>query len=273
MYKSVVALYGVPRSGTSWLGQILDSCPDIVFRFQPLFSYRFKNRITTESTKEDIEYFFQELYCEDKDIFLNQIENKKRGMYPLFERKEQNPSVLAYKEVRYLYTIPLLLQRYDGIKIIGIVRNPYDVLESWINAYLEYKPEWDIFQEWLFATKKNEYRPENYFGYYKWKEFIKMNVEMQKKYPDNYRIVRYEKLAEKAIYVTKDLFDFLDIPYTAQTEKFLKDSQSKTIDNAYAVYRNKNEVQKKDFYLPNAVRKDIAKDLADFTEAKILGYY
>ena len=194
-------------------------------------------------------------------------------MYPLFDKKALNPSVLAYKEVRYLYTIPLLLQRYKGIKIIGIVRNPYDVLESWINAYLEYKPEWDILQEWAFASKKNEYRPENYFGYYKWKEFIKMNVEMKKKYPGSYMIVRYEELAEEAISVTKELFSFLDVPYTDQTETFLKESQSKTIDNAYAVYRNKKEIQKKEFYLPDTVRNEIAKDLAQFTEAEILGYH
>ena len=34
-----VAIFGVPRSGTSWLGQIFNSSPMVAYRFQPLFSY------------------------------------------------------------------------------------------------------------------------------------------------------------------------------------------------------------------------------------------
>lgn len=225
MYEKVIALYGVPRSGTSWLGEIIDSCPDTAYRFQPLFSYRFKNRITTESSTEDLEQFFMELYDEDTDDFLNQTDQRKKGLYPLFSYKKINPSILAYKETRYLYTVPLLLQRYENIKIAGIVRNPYDVMESWMNAPLEYKPGWDIEQEWGFAASKNEYRPENYFGYYKWKEWIKLSADMKKQYPDRFMIIRYEDLLEDAQGISKKLFRFLQIPFTEQTEEFIKDSQ------------------------------------------------
>lgn len=272
MYKKVVALYGVPRSGTSWLGQILDSCPDTVFRFQPLFSYRFKNRITTESTKEDIEQFFQELYMEDQDNFLNQKDKRENGMYPVFQEKKFHPSFLIYKEVRYLYTIPFLLQKYENIKIISIVRNPYDVLESWINASSEYRQEWNVLNEWNFATKKNEYRPENYFGYYKWKEFIKLNTEMKESYCDRFITVRYEDLLENALKVSKELFSFLDMPFEKQTKEFVKESQSKTVNNAYSVYRNKKQIQERRFYLPDAIKFKISKDLNEFSEAKLFKY-
>jgi len=272
MYKKVVALYGVPRSGTSWLGQILDSCPDVLYRFQPLFSYRFKNRITTESSTEEIEQFFRELYCADEDDFLNQKEKRINGVYPVFKKKNIDPAILSYKEARFLYTIPLLIQRYAKIKIVGIIRNPYDVLESWINAPLEYNQEWDILEEWNFAAKKNEFRPENYYGYYKWKECIKLNVEMQKMYPQNFITVRYEDLYQDAVKVSKSLFSFLEMPFTAQTEKFIKDSQSKTVSDKYGVYRDKNQECKKQFYLPEKVKNRISKDLTDFQEAKKMGY-
>lgn len=272
MYENVVALYGVPRSGTSWLGQIIDSCPDTVYRFQPLFSYRFKNRITTESSTEDIEQFFQELYYADEDDFLNQKEKRISGIYPIFKNKAVNPSILSYKEGRFLYTIPLLLQKYTKIKIIGIIRNPYDVLESWINASSEYKPEWDIWEEWNFAVSKNEFRPENYFGYYKWKEWIKLNVEMQKMYPNRFITIRYEDLKDRAIEVTKQLYAFLHMPFTSQTETFINDSQSKTVDSIYGVYRDKNRKSKRQVYLPQEIKIKISKDLVDFQEAKLLGY-
>lgn len=272
MFTDVVALYGVPRSGTSWLGQILDSCPETVFRFQPLFSYRFKNRITTETTKEEIKNFFEELYLENKDDFLNQTDKRENGIYPLFHMKQENASILAYKEVRYLYTIPLLLQKYREIKIIGIIRNPYDVLESWINAPSEYNPEWNIYEEWNFAASKNEYRPENYFGYNKWKEFIKMCFDMQKRYPQNFEMVRYEDLESDACYVAKKIYAFAKMPFTEQTKEFIRLSQSKTVESSYGVYRKKNQERKRKYYLPSDIRNKIAMDLRDFSEAKKLGY-
>jgi hypothetical protein len=38
-----VAIFGCPRSGTSWLGQIFNSAPAVQYRYQPLFSYEFKD--------------------------------------------------------------------------------------------------------------------------------------------------------------------------------------------------------------------------------------
>ena len=38
-----IAIHSAPRSGSSWLGQILNSSPKVCFRFQPLFSYAFKD--------------------------------------------------------------------------------------------------------------------------------------------------------------------------------------------------------------------------------------
>ena len=42
MYNKIILITGVARSGTSWIGQIIDSSPEVVYRFQPLFSYAFK---------------------------------------------------------------------------------------------------------------------------------------------------------------------------------------------------------------------------------------
>lgn len=272
MFSSVVALYGVPRTGTSWLGEILDSCPNTVYRFQPLFSYRFKNRIKPEDTQEDLERFFRELYEENSDEFLNHTEERKSGKYPVFEKDKDNLSILTYKEVRYLYTIPILLKFDINIKVIGIVRNPVDMLESWLNSPAGYKNEWNVYEEWRLATKKNEYKPENYFGYYKWKECIKMFVDMQQAYSDKFLIVRYEDLVTDAIKETKRLFSFANIAYTEQTERFIEDSQNRTNSDAYSVYRIKGEKSERNIYLPEGIKKEIAKDLESFKEAQMLNY-
>lgn len=272
MFNKIVALYGVPRSGTSWLGQIIDSSPNVAFRYQPLFSYRFKNRILTESTKEEIDQFLYELYLEKNDPFLNQSEKREKGSYPVFLKNSDNPSILSFKECRYLYTIPILLEKYPAIKIISITRNPCDVLESWINASSEYNPEWDIKKEWQYAQSKNKFRPENYYGYYKWKEYIKLSSEMESIYPNNFIIVKYEDLRKNALSITKKLFEFCNIPFDIQTEKFIIESQNKTVSDPYSVYRGKNDVIARKYHLPQEIKDIAANDIRGFEEAKMLGY-
>ena len=44
-----VAIHGVPRSGTTWLGSIFDSSPNVIYRNQPLFSYAFKSYLSEHS--------------------------------------------------------------------------------------------------------------------------------------------------------------------------------------------------------------------------------
>ena len=271
LYREIIGIYGVPRSGTSWLGTIIDSSPDVVYRYQPLFSYRFKSRIQFESTNEDIGAFFEELYCENNDSFLNQTLERESGKYPIFE-KNTNKGILAYKEVRYLYTIPLLLKRVPDIRIIGIIRNPYDVIQSWINAPKEFSDNWQILDEWYFGQSKNEWRPENYYGYAKWKEYIKLVETMKNEFPDTFMVVRYEDLSSNTNEVVKEIFEFSNIQYTAQTEQFIKESTSKTVSDAYAVYRDHKKQKSSKNILPPIVYDKIQQDLITFETARQFGY-
>jgi len=65
------AIFGVPRSGTSWLGQIFNSSPNVAYRFQPLFSYAFKSRLNEHSTADDIENFSRDI-LNTSDEFVTQ---------------------------------------------------------------------------------------------------------------------------------------------------------------------------------------------------------
>lgn len=271
MYKNIIAIYGVPRSGTSWLGEIIDSCPNVRYKFQPLFSYVFKNRIKVESTTSDIVDFFNDLYLEEND-FLDQTEKHLNGVYPLFKEKLNSPKNLAYKEARYLYTIPLLLNKINNIKIVAIVRNPYDVLESWINAPKEYRAEWNIYDEWYFGQSKNEFLPENYYGYMKWKEAIKLFCEMKKLYVNNIKIIQYEHLKESAEVVSRELFDFLNLDFSEQTREFIFKSQNSLVENEYSVFRNKELKQTRKYYLPDDIAEEIYYDIKKFKEACTFGY-
>jgi hypothetical protein len=256
--KSIIGIFGVPRTGTSWLGEILNSSPEVVYKFQPLFSYAFKNYLNVYSTKEEVKNFFDKLENTNDD-FLDCVYMRTKGFYPVFDKEEAK--MLAFKEVRYLYLIPHLLEIIPNIKIIMVVRNCIDTLTSWINAPKEYKKEWDIYNEWYFAQSKNEYKPENYYGYAKWKEARMLFAEMKRIYPEKTIIVEYEKLFEDSLYETKRLYEFCELEMGKQTRNFIRDSQKNTIEDAYGVYREKEKEKKYKAYLPDSIINMINEDL------------
>ena len=52
-----VAIHGAPRSGTTWLGQIFNASPRTQYRYQPLFSYRFKGQLQPTSSASEVARF------------------------------------------------------------------------------------------------------------------------------------------------------------------------------------------------------------------------
>ena len=96
---SKVAIHGVPRSGTSWVGEIVNSSPNAAYRYQPLFSYAHKDYLNNGSTRGDIDQFFNRLYYCDDD-FTNQKERRNSGDFPQFNKEKITHVV--YKEVRYM---------------------------------------------------------------------------------------------------------------------------------------------------------------------------
>ncbi len=61
IFKNIISIHGTPRSGTTWLGQIIDSSPNVRYKYQPLFSDSFKDRIFVRTPKKDVLKFYDEL--------------------------------------------------------------------------------------------------------------------------------------------------------------------------------------------------------------------
>jgi len=100
MYERLAAITGMPRSGTSWIGQIVDSSPDVRYRMSPLFSYEFKNQIRQGATRDDWLEVLRGAYV-SADDFMNQTTRRKAGEYPTFARKQVNPELLVIKYNRF----------------------------------------------------------------------------------------------------------------------------------------------------------------------------
>lgn len=259
-----VALFGVARSGTSWLGQVFNSAPDVVFRFQPLFAFEFKGRVDEDSTMAEYEQLFLEMAATETP-FLTQKDKQDSGAYPHFE-KLSGANTLVFKEARYQSVLEPMLRRVPQLKALGLVRNPCAVLNSWRKNPKEFPPGSEILKEWRFGNCKNSGNPD-YFGYYKWKEVANLYLDLEAQYPERFVTIRYEDVVEDPLGQMRRIFQFCDITYTDQTEKFLLDSSrnkpsgSSTGDAYYSVYKDKSVADKWRGELDPYIIEEITADL------------
>jgi hypothetical protein len=236
-----VAIHSVPRSGSSWLGQIFNSSPEVVFKYQPLFSYAFKGYLNEHSLSAEIDKFFSLLAASDDD-FLDQKKKVSEGSYPAFA-KDKNPGIIAYKEVRYHFILENLLRTDPEIKVIGLVRDPRATINSWLLAPREFRADlgWAAHEEWMYAEKKNEGRPEEYNGYMKWKEVTLLFEKLEKAFPSRFYLLQYKDLLADTEKSVKEIFSFCGISMSEQTRQFL-DSSTRNAgqkNDAYSVFRSK----------------------------------
>lgn len=231
----LIAIQSVPRSGSSWLGQIFKSAPQVAFRYQPLFSYAFKGRLGPASNRSACIRFFQDLRC-TTDPFVLQ---KDSGIHPDYPQFPENvhASHLVMKEVRYHHILRNLMAQMPELRVIGLVRHPCAVLDSWIHAPREFKREWDIASQWRSGALKNQGRPEDFFGFDKWKEVAQLFLDLKAEHPVRMQVVRYADLNADPVGITKGIFEKCGLAFGTSTEAFIHASQSKDMDDTYSVYR------------------------------------
>lgn len=255
------AIHSVPRSGSSWLGAILDSCPNTIYKFQPLFSYAEKGALSTDSTLQEINEFFQRIEA-NQDDFMNQVESKDKNEYPRFNKT--SPTTVFYKEVRYHYILDNLLEKDKKIKVIGLIRNPLATLNSWLKAPKEFKKEqgWKEEEEWRMAPQKNQNRDEEFNGYEKWKEVAFLFKYLELKYPKRFYFLKYDHLIHNTLDTTQKLFNFLDLSLTDQTIRFISKTPMYNSTGAYSVFNNKLSDNKWKTQLHSAIKEEILADIS-----------
>lgn len=268
-FQKIISIQGVPRSGTSWLGQIFDSSPNVKYKYQPLFSYAFKNEIDFNMSYEELMKFYTRLY-NYRDNFLDQIYKKNQEIYPKFENKLELPENLVTKMVRYHYLIPFLLKEIEEFICIFIIRHPCGVLNSWKNNPREFNENWNFKNEWRYAQQMNEFKPEQYFGFNKWKEFSKLAIEMKKTYPKKVFIIQYENLVKNLNKNIDELFEFCNIEKTEQITKFIKKSTTVHQDDPSSVFKGKKNIYSWEDELDKEVIRQIKDEITNTELEKFL---
>lgn len=256
-----VAIHGVPRSGTTWLGEIFNSSPRVIYKYQPLFSYAFKDFLGPDSARQEIDAFFEALRTSE-DAFLDRTEERARGMLATFTKEE--PTHVVYKEVRYHHILHNLLRRAPDVRLVACVRNPLSVINSWLRAPREFRSDlgWQAHEEWREAPKKNLDRPEEFNGYERWKEATRIFLDLGHRYPERVRVVEYRELLADPEREVARLFGFCSLPVGEQTRVFLDRSTSESHPDAYSVFRAGQSDEKWQAELDPAIADEILADLA-----------
>lgn len=232
----IVAIHGAPRSGTSWLGQLFNSNEHVAYRYQPLFSYAFKGRLTDQSGTVDIARFLDDLLVSQDDFVLQRDGASLAGYELSFGKREITH--LVYKEVRYHDVLENLLKREPRTLAIGIVRDPCAAIHSWLHAPREFDLTWDPLIEWHDAPRKNAGKPENWYGFNRWKELASLFHRLRERFPNRFLIVRYEALVRAPEKTLSRLFDACGLSMTPQVAQFVGASRARDDGMPYGVFRD-----------------------------------
>lgn len=252
-----IAILSVPRSGSTWLGQIFNSSPHVLYRFQPNFAYSFPLSLSKDSSRDEIERFHKELLkCDDPFVTGRLSISGKEP--PQFLKSRY--AALVWKEVHCLFLSHTLLKNSDTY-VVGLIRSPLSTIASWINVPKEFDPEWSVSEEWFDAPRKNEGKQSNYFGYKKWKEVALLFERLIEEYPGRFYLLTYDNLLRQTTETVTELFQFVGLELSDQTKAFLNNSRSKSDHDAYGVFKTRKKDDGWRTKLPMEVIQYIQEDL------------
>lgn len=229
MTPAHVAIFGCPRSGTSWLGQLFNASEAVAYRYQPLFSYEFKNWFGRHGvTAVSLDSLGQALLEAKSDFVLQDLRPPK--VLPATH--------LVWKEVRY-HALMSALAALPGLhKLIYIHRPALDVINSWYQAPKEFRAGQDIHAEYLDAPSKNT-DPCEYNGFNKWKESLALALAAKAEQPEKVVLVSYDRLRADPLGQLSALFDAVGLAMSHQVREFIVASTSTHDDDAYSVFRSR----------------------------------
>lgn len=224
-----IAIFGCPRSGTSYLGQILNYSEKVTYRYQPLWSYEFKDFFFKKKINDkNVKLFHEKLYQAKSSYVLTSLRNTKKKL-----------THLVWKEVRYHNIIKKLLKTHQLNNIIYIFRKPEAVINSWYDAPGEFKKNWNIYNEYFYAKKINK-KKYDYYGLFKW---IKSGKEILKLNNKKIIFICYEDLEKNPSKLIKKLFSKININYTKKINIFINKTKKRTSLEQYSIYKKKSKMK------------------------------
>jgi hypothetical protein len=214
---------GRPRTGTTLLRSLFDAHPNVQIPWECQFVlnlYPKYGKLEHWST-ETLEQFYEELLEQWQFSAWNTDHEKLKT--DLLACKGGN----TYANIcRVVYLNNISFYPKEDIRLIGDKNPGYSIYPDRLK---------EIFPDARFIYILRDYR-DNFHSIknidfelpivsvvvYKWKHFYKKALQASKKYPDSYRIVRYEDLVDEPEKNLVSLCEFLNLPYVPEVFDFYK---------------------------------------------------
>lgn len=224
--EPTILIISLPRSGSSWVGEILGSAENALYLREPLTQSNKEAIIKGTVFEIDPENPPLSYECSAKKAFIGlpyfgiNIVNNPMRWISLLQRGKRH---IVIKEVNPLALMWLI--RSFSPRVIFLVRHPAAVAISFHNlGWIQTNKSYDLSsfcRENNSNTKidedKNFWSRIGFFQGY----VLKMAMLALKGYPDH-KVVLYEDLCSSPLVTFHDLFDFADLSWNIKIEKFIK---------------------------------------------------
>lgn len=240
---NVIFVLSMPRSGSSFLGQLLSADESTVVRLSPFFSYSLGECSRSIKSREDFNsWVFNLLHTNDE--FVTQSESISKGIYPT-EQEKTNVKTLVIKDTRNIFDYIELFLKYSEIKIIFLDRRLDEQLSSWITSP-EFKGLPIDSPNLLLANERKalEHFPyTEYWGVQDILYFKTLSRDLSNKYPRRVLKITYDSLVQGKVSGISQIVPDLDLDLLIGRYNELTNKNNNTTSqdsDPYSVYRPRN---------------------------------
>jgi hypothetical protein len=262
MYSKIIYITAMPRTGSTWVGQLFAAHPEVRLKYCPLFSYEFRGRCDERSPPGDWRGMFDELY-ERKSDYLDQEHLRTKGDVPTFDNVNPRPPVMCVKSNRFHTLTRSMVSKLPEITWIALARDPVTTIASWVLNPTEFVEPCTVDADWRSGECRRT-RPGEHWGFADWLWVTAMHAELATAHPDRFTQLHYEDLSHAPVEAAKRLLDIAGLSHDPQVLEFARSSQAEHSAQPRSVFKNPRRSASRYDTLPAGI---VAAMLAETREA------
>jgi Sulfotransferase family len=248
--KTPILVAGLPRTGTTWIASVLGATAGTTYFHEP-FNYR--------NVKESAPFTMRYLRSDDDDpkfaaycekCFAGRQRHRAVTLYQsIWRRRLPLPAGRVLIKDVHTFLALAWIHRHFGPRIVVVLRHPLAVADSWFRMVEGKGQELGIMARLLTqpALLDDYLRP--FEGHLRaaandfwsciaayWAACTHVVLQQQQRYPE-WIVVRHEDFFDDPKARFRDLCSRLDLPWTAASERYLRDSNAADSGKLYVPKR------------------------------------
>jgi hypothetical protein len=221
----IATITGMARSGTSWLGKIFASHPEVLYHFEPFDKKKERKRLPKNLCFHGLLEKINAVDKERAEVRVNMLSTALHAFYdyrghkldrkPHFKQPE-NPRMMIIKSPK---AIPVIGVFAHFGPVIYIIRDPRAMIHSlWQTEFGKSYPAYGTARKWDLISLK----------------FMLLEQE----WPESFKVVRFEDIVGDPETVSRQMANAIDLPWMEEMARFLEWSRSGHDEHMYALKKD-----------------------------------